>query len=77
MFHTLSRWKVAILEYRYRPSPMTTPTNVTVYPISIPLIYLLGVNPSVLVDVADISALGPCLVIDMVGALVSFPKGDS
>ena len=74
MFHTLSHCKVAILEYQYRTSPLTTPTNLTVYPITIPLIYLLGVNPSVLIYVTDIYAIDPCLVSDMEGALIPFPK---
>ena len=76
MFHALSHWKVATLDYQYRPSLLTTPMNVTVSPIDIPLIYLLGVNSSVLIDMIDRSALDPCLVSDMVGAMVYFPKGD-
>ena len=55
---------------------MNKPTNVTVPNIFIPLIYLLGVKPSVLIDVTDILALDPFIVSYMGGALVSFPKGD-
>ena len=33
-----SYWKVEIFEYWYQNSPLTTPTNVTVSPITIPLI---------------------------------------
>ena len=50
--------------------------NVTVSPIAIPLIYLLGFNPSVLIDVTERSAIEQCLVSDMGGALITFPKGD-
>ena len=35
------------------------------------------VNLSVLIDVTDRSALDPCLVSDMVGDLIPFPKSDS
>ena len=65
-----------MLEYWYRPFPLNTPMNVTVSPISIPMIYFLVVNPSVLIDVTDRSALDPCLVSDMGGSMVSFTKGD-
>ena len=55
---------------------LTTPTNVTVSSIDIPLIYFLGVTPSVLIDVTETLALDPYLVSDMGGALIPFPKGD-
>ena len=55
---------------------MTEPSNVTVSLIAIPLIYLLGVNASVLIDVTDREALNPCLVGDMGGAPLPFTKGD-
>ena len=60
----------------YQPSPLTTPNNVTVSPIAVPLIYFLGVKTSVLIDVTYISALDPFLVIDMGGAMIPFTKGD-